>query len=155
MGGANAALDEFRLRTRGADITWRADSAFAIGEIYAAEGEWAKAATAFLSWNTAPMPSAYHWYNRGLPEAARALSRIGKSDSAAVLLQLALNSYATAAGPVYEAGWYAQALQHLGDYYQARGDRAKAADFYTKYVTLYKDADPILASQVAARQHRQ
>jgi tetratricopeptide (TPR) repeat protein len=96
------------------------------------------------------MPSAFHFYNRGLPEAARALARAGKSDSAAVLLERALSIHSAAAGPLYEAGWYAAALQQLGDYYQARGDRAKAADYFSKYLALYKDADQELATQVAA-----
>jgi serine/threonine-protein kinase len=147
---AKTLLDEFRARSKVSDLSWRADSALATGAIYAAEQSWDAAATAFLAWNAAPMPSAFHFYNKGLPEAARALARLGKTDSAAVLLERALGTYSAAAGAMYEAGWYAPALQQLGDYYQARGDRAKAADYYTKYITLYKDADPILAPQVAA-----
>jgi tetratricopeptide (TPR) repeat protein len=147
---AKALLDEFRSRSKVSDVSWRSDSALALGAIYAAEQSWDSAATAFLAWNAAPMPSAYHFYNRGLPEAAQALARLGKADSAAVLLERALRTYSAAAGALYEAGWYAQALQQLGDYHTTRGDRTKAADYYTKYLALYKDADPILASQVAA-----
>jgi hypothetical protein len=34
------------------------------------EKQWDRAAVVFLAWNKAPAVSAFHWYNRGLPEAA-------------------------------------------------------------------------------------
>jgi len=41
-------------------------------------------------------------------------------------------------------------LSALGDLYESRGDRAKAAEYYRRYVDLLKDADPPLSTQVAA-----
>ena len=146
---ARQLLDEWRRRTKGADPTFREDSTFAIGSIAAAEKQWDRAATAFLMWNAAPMPSSQHFYNRGLAEAATALMQLGKLDSSVVLLERALSISSTAGGIYYEAGWYAQALQQLGDAYSAKGDRAKAAGYYTKYVELLRDADPPIAAQVA------
>jgi len=51
---------------------------------------------------------------------------------------------------IYEATWYAQALSMLGDLYEARGNRAKAAECYRRYVEMLKDADPPIGAQVAA-----
>ena len=38
----------------------------------------------------------------------------------------------------------------LGDLYDARGDRAKAAEYYQRYIAVFKDPDPPIAKQVAA-----
>ena len=38
----------------------------------------------------------------------------------------------------------------LGELYEARGDRAKAAEYYGKYVELLSGADAALQPQVAA-----
>jgi len=37
----------------------------------------------------------------------------------------------------------------LGDLYEARGNRAKAIEYYQRYVALLAHADPPLAAQVA------
>ena len=145
---ARAVLDEFRSRTKSVHPTFRSDSAFAVGSLAAAEGQWDRAATAFLAWNADPMPSSKHLYNRGLPEAAAVLARAGRNDSAVVLLERALRVSSTAGGVFYESSWYAHALQQLGDAYDARGDRAKATGYYTKFVNLMRDADPPIAADV-------
>jgi hypothetical protein len=36
------------------------------------------------------------------------------------------------------------ALKRAGELYEAKGDRAKAADRYRRFVDLWKDADPEL-----------
>jgi hypothetical protein len=38
----------------------------------------------------------------------------------------------------------------LGDLYEARGDRAKAAGYYRRHIDVFKDPDPPIARQVAA-----
>jgi hypothetical protein len=45
----------------------------------------------------------------------------------------------------YLAGTY----KRLGELYEARGDRQKAASYYTKFVELWKNADPELQPKVA------
>lgn len=50
----------------------------------------------------------------------------------------------------YEPGWYAQALVMLGDLYEAKGDRAKAAEYYRRHIAVFKDPDPSIARQVDA-----
>jgi hypothetical protein len=42
----------------------------------------------------------------------------------------------------------APALKRSGELYEAKGDRAKAADCYRRFVELWKDADPELQSGV-------
>jgi len=39
--------------------------------------------------------------------------------------------------------------RRLGELYEARGDRAKAGDYYARLVDLWKDADPELQPIVA------
>jgi DNA-binding SARP family transcriptional activator len=38
----------------------------------------------------------------------------------------------------------APALKRLGELYEAKGDRKRAREYYEKFVTLWKDADPEL-----------
>ncbi|MCE9602721.1 MAG: serine/threonine-protein kinase [Gemmatimonadetes bacterium] len=147
---ARALLDEWRDRSGPTSTGYRADSALAVGAIAAAEERWDAAVAAFLAWNAAPMPSAFHYYSRGLPEAATILKRIGQTDSSIVLFERALARPSLARGPDYEAGWYSEALQMLGEMYEARGDRTKAAEYYGKYVELLDGADAALQPQVAA-----
>jgi tetratricopeptide (TPR) repeat protein len=147
---AHQLLDEWRSRAGPGDLGFRADSAQAVGAIAAAEHQWDRAVTVFLAWNVAPAGSSAHVYNRGLAEAAAILARQGKPDSAIVLFERALATSSTFNGNVYEAGWYAQSQLQLGDLYETRGNRAKSAEYYQRYVDLLKNADPPIAAQVAA-----
>ncbi len=145
---ARTLLDEWRTRTKGTGPTFRADSAWAVGCIAAGEQRWNDAAQAFLAWGKAPLFSAFHFYNRGLPEAALAMERLGKPDSAIALLERAQHLPSLALGAAYDRTWYAAALMRLGSLYEGRGDRVKAADYYAKYAELMKDADPELQASV-------
>ena len=121
-----------------------------IWSIAAAERRWGDAASAFLAWGAAPLFSALHFYNRGLPEAATAMERLGKPDSAIALLERAQHLPSLAGGAAYNATWYPEALMRLGALYEARGDRVNAGDYYAKYAALMKDADPELQGSVKA-----
>jgi serine/threonine-protein kinase len=147
---ARSLLEEWRARAGPGDLGFQADSAHAVGAIAAAEGDWDRALAAFLAWNASPMPSATHFYNRGLPEAAAILRRTGQPDSSIALLERALSTPGAAGGFTYEAGWYAQALQMLGEMHEERGDRSKAAEYYRAYVELLAGAEPPVAAQVGA-----
>jgi tetratricopeptide (TPR) repeat protein len=151
---AEQLLNEWRVRTGPDDPGFRADSALALGAIAAAQAQWDRAVAAYLAWNKAPVASAIHIYNRGLPEAAAILARLGQADSAVVLFERALATSSTYGGSFYEAGWYAQALLLLGELYEARGDRARAGDYYRQYIERLAAADPPLAAQVAAVRQR-
>jgi tetratricopeptide (TPR) repeat protein len=48
----------------------------------------------------------------------------------------------------------AGAYKRLGELYEARGDKQKAASYYTKFVELWKDADPELQPKVAEVKRR-
>ena len=48
-----------------------------------------------------------------------------------------------------DAGAFAATLQRLGALYRARGENAKARDYYGRFVALWKDADPELQPIVA------
>jgi len=85
----------------------------------------------------------------GLPEAATILARQGQADSAIVLFERALATSSLYGGSFYEVSWYSQTLAMLGDLYEARGNRAKAIEYYQRYVELLEHADPPLAAQVA------
>jgi tetratricopeptide (TPR) repeat protein len=52
--------------------------------------------------------------------------------------------------PQYLAG----TLKRLGELYEAKGDRQKAASVYTRFVELWKDADPELQPKVAEVRRR-
>jgi tetratricopeptide (TPR) repeat protein len=48
----------------------------------------------------------------------------------------------------------APSYKRLGELYEAKGDRKKAADYYGKFVDLWKDADAELQPGVAAVRQR-
>ena len=154
VSDARRVLDEWRSRVGITDPSFRADSALAVGAIAAAEKRWEQAATSFLAWNRSPAVSAWNWYNRGLPEAAEMIRRAGKSDSAIVLGEKALATSSLAGGILYESTWYTQLLEMLGDLYAARGDKAKAADYYRTYLNVLKDAQAPITTQVASVRDR-
>jgi tetratricopeptide (TPR) repeat protein len=147
---AKGMLEEWRRRAGPTDPGYRSDSSQAVGAVAAAEGEWDRAVSAFLAWNTTPVASAMVLYNRGLPEAAAILARRGQADSAIVLFERAMATSSAFGGNIYETGWYAQALLMLGELYEARGDRVKAAEYYRRHIAVFKDPDPPIARQVAA-----
>ena len=81
------------------------------------------------------------------------LDRQGRTDSARVVLEALVNT-PTALGRVApEAFGLAAAYKRLGELYEAKGDRDKAADYYGRFVELWKDADPEL--QPGVREVRQ
>jgi tetratricopeptide (TPR) repeat protein len=143
-------MEEWRRRTGVGDPGFRADSAFAVGSIAAAEGDWERAVSAFLAWQKSMVAGSLTLYNRGLPEAAAIMARRGNADSAIVLFERALGTSSAYGGSIYEPGWYTQALVMLGDLYEARGDRARAAEYYQRYIEVFKDPDPPIAKQVEA-----
>ena len=88
----------------------------------------------------------------GLFEVAGIYEKMGQTDSA-----LAAYEQLVAQPVPYRWGTDAYALaptyQRLGELYEARGDRAKARDYYGRFVDLWKNADPEL--QPAVRDVRQ
>jgi len=149
VASARTLLNDWRNLGGASTPGFRSDSALGVGSIAAAESRWDDAIAAFRAWGRARMTSSFHFYNRGLAEAAFAYDRIGQPDSTIALLERAIAMPSISGGPIYESTWYARGLEKLGDLYESRGDRATAADYYLKYLTLLKGADPVLASQVS------
>jgi tetratricopeptide (TPR) repeat protein len=80
-----------------------------------------------------------------LPELARAYDLGGNADSAIAVFSRYIEApseptRAWVADPYHLAG----AHKRLGELYEARGDRQKAASHYAAFVDLWKDADPEL-----------
>ncbi len=81
-----------------------------------------------------------------LPAAlARAFDQAGMPDSAIAMLEQYLSTPDVSRmeydqDPTYLAGTY----KRLGELYEAKGARAKAASNYRKFIELWKDADPEL-----------
>jgi eukaryotic-like serine/threonine-protein kinase len=72
----------------------------------------------------------------------------GMADSAIVMYERFLNT--PAVDRVFEDAWNkAATLKRLGELYEARGQREKATSYYTRFVDLWKNADPELQPQVA------
>jgi tetratricopeptide (TPR) repeat protein len=83
-----------------------------------------------------------------LPEIARAYDLNGNADSTTAILERFASSRhlsAPTADGLYLAGTY----KRLGELYEAKGDKQKAASYYTKFIELWKNADPELQPKVA------
>jgi tetratricopeptide (TPR) repeat protein len=94
----------------------------------------------------------------GLFELATAYQRARQPDSALAVYERSVTAPGVRAplalfDPV-DARVFAATLQRLGELYAAGGDRAKARDYYGRFVDLWKDADaelqPIVADARAA-----
>ena len=49
---------------------------------------------------------------------------------------------------VEDGSWYPLAHLRIGEYYQERGDKAKALDYLTKFTAMWKEADADLQPKV-------
>jgi len=84
-----------------------------------------------------------------LPLMARAYEMLNMPDSALVSYERLVTT------PQYfrlrhDALYLASSLLRLGELYEARGDRARAIEYYSRFVDLWKNADPELQPRVTA-----
>ncbi len=88
-----------------------------------------------------------------MPYYAWAYDQAGMADSAIVAYEryLATPDFAR---PDLDAYFLAQAHKRLGELYDARGDRARAIEHFTKFIEQWKDADPELQPRVADAKRR-
>jgi tetratricopeptide (TPR) repeat protein len=117
----------------------------ALGAIAFAEGRLQNAADAYrarFEQDTRGCASC-GWYER-----ARVYDRMGQTDSALTLYDRILTT--PGIWRMFEDAYrLAPTYRRLGELYEARGDRAKARDYYGRFVDLWRDADPELQPIVA------
>ena len=86
-------------------------------------------------------------YTCTAPLIGIALDRAGMTDSATKEFERYANAQFR---PLFDGPYLLPSvLQRLGEIYEGKGDREKAAEYYERYVTLYKTADPELQPRVA------
>jgi thiaminase len=89
-----------------------------------------------------------------LPQIGYAYDLAQRPDSAIDALTRYVNSTSVlqriAIDPFFLAGSY----KRLGELWEAKADRAKAAHYYAKFVELWKNADAALQPQVADARKR-
>ena len=79
---------------------------------------------------------------------ARAYDKANVADSAIVYFEKFFASN-TDYRPIVDFSTRGPGLRRLGELYEAKGDRAKAAHYYQEFVNLWKNADPEFQPQVA------
>jgi len=115
----------------------------AAGDIAMAERNGGEALTNYHAWR-----DSVGCTNCALYELGRAYELVKQPDSALVAYQQAVSNPG-GLGRVFGDAWtLAATYRRLGELYEERGDREKAADFYGKFIDLWKQADPELQSQV-------
>ena len=77
---------------------------------------------------------------------ARVYDRAGNPDSARLLYEHFAETPSSAVW--FDAGHLAHSYERLGEYYEQRGDRAKAADYFSRFIKLWENADPDLQPRV-------
>ena len=83
----------------------------------------------------------------GLYQMGAVYDRLGIADSALMAYQQAID-IPTLDGRVFNESYrLASTYKRLGELYEGKGDRKKAAEYYGKFVELWKDADPELCSR--------
>jgi tetratricopeptide (TPR) repeat protein len=83
-----------------------------------------------------------------------AFERAGQPDSAVAQYELAAAPGGSGLKVIQENAWaLAPSYKRLGELYEERGDKARASEYYGRFVDLWKDADPVLQPEV--RQARQ
>jgi tetratricopeptide (TPR) repeat protein len=119
----------------------------ATGWLALAEGRPQDAVTAFRTADqSGDCPDCTNW------ELGIAFDRSNQTDSALAAYQRAVSKEGTG-WKTFQGQWgLAASLKRLGEMYDARGDRQKAIDYYSRFVDLWREADPVL--QPAVRQAR-
>jgi len=80
----------------------------------------------------------------GLYELAGTLDRMGQADSALATYERFVTRPSIESATQLERFELAPAYKRLGELYEAKQDRRKAADYYGRFVDLYQQADPEL-----------
>jgi tetratricopeptide (TPR) repeat protein len=118
------------------------------GWLALAEGRPMDAVLAFREMQTKGRRSEWgHW------ETGVAFERGNLPDSAIVEYEAAADSVGSGAKIQDRAWTLGPSLKRLGELYDARGDKTRAMEKYSRFIDLWKDADPVL--QPAVREVKQ
>jgi eukaryotic-like serine/threonine-protein kinase len=113
---------------------------FAAASLAESEGRMRDAAVEFQAWFD---EDAFGCGICGLYDLARLAEKSGQSDSA-ITLYVQSVSAPSLRRLDNDAFNRAPALKRLGELYESKGDRVKAADYYGRFLDLWKEADPEL-----------
>jgi len=146
---ARAVLSEFESvvepRLRGPE---RADYARARGELALAEGRYEEAIAEFRASDIGECLAC------AFPGLLRSYDAVGEPDSVIALLERYLATPHIGRLARVDHAYLGPALERLGQLYDERQDREKAAASYARFVELWADADPELQPRVRAAQER-
>ena len=112
----------------------------AAGAVAAATGETQRALALYREW----YERDGNCFSCGSYEMGQLFERLGQPDSAIAAYHRVVG-VTTLEGLRFAQNYsYAPSLKRLGELYEGRGDRAKAAEYYGRFVELWKKADPEL-----------
>jgi tetratricopeptide (TPR) repeat protein len=114
------------------------------GVVAEAEGKDREALAAYMRWNQVNGACVVC----GLYESALVYDRLGKPDSALALLEQIATTRTVQKTLFVDSYALAPSLKRLGELYETKGDKKKAAEYYTRFVDLWKNADPELQPAV-------
>jgi serine/threonine-protein kinase len=132
------------VRVRPAERRSGADSVYWNALTAQAEGRWRDAAVAYDAGRVLmKCPTC------DLTDAAEAWERAGEMDSALVRYERSVTMRDVRNPGDSDEPWtLARTYRRLGEMYEAKGDRAKALEYYGEFAELWRDADPVLQPQV-------
>jgi tetratricopeptide (TPR) repeat protein len=121
-----------------------ADSVYWSALLAQAEQRWREAAMTFDAHRVmVKCPNCDLW------DAARSWELAGQTDSALARYETLVTIPETRSSGGDAAFELAPTYRRLGSLYEAKGDRARALEYYGNFVDLWRDADPVLQPQVA------
>jgi tetratricopeptide (TPR) repeat protein len=118
-----------------------------------AEGHALEAASEFRTGDKAPDGPVSECAICLYANLAQAFDRANAADSALTYYELYVTTPMLNRAS-QDQQYLAGTLKRLGELYEAKGDRQKAASAYTRFVELWKDADPELQPKVAEVRRR-
>ena len=119
-----------------------------LGDIALAEGRWQDALAYFRKMDMGACEDCRS------AVLGRAYDEAEMPDSAIAEMERYANKRPSPERIYFDAVYLAATLKRLGELYDARGDRAEAAEAYSRFVELWKDADPELQPHVDAARKR-
>jgi tetratricopeptide (TPR) repeat protein len=114
------------------------------GVVAEAEGKDREALADFMRWNQ----NNASCITCGLYESALIYDRLGKPDSSLALLEQVVTVRGVEKALFVDSYTLAPSLKRLGELYETGGNKKKAAEYYTRFLDLWKNADPELQPTV-------